>query len=77
MSTPRHTDYVIGDFDVAVLAANYQCGHCLSEAALGLDPDTGGPRLEIRHDDGCPVLTGVLSALPDAVRATTPDTFRP
>lgn len=73
---PYRTDYVIGYFDPADLAANYQCGHCLSETALGTDLDTGGPRLEIRHDDGCPVLTGVLSALPDAVRAAIPDTFR-
>lgn len=77
MSTPHRTDYVIGDIDPVALAANYQCGHCLSETALSTDPDTGGPRLEIRHDDGCPVLTGVLSALPDAVRAAVPATFRP
>lgn len=78
MSTPRRTDYIIGDIDPAALAANYQCGHCCSDTALGADPDTGGSRLEIRHDDGCPVLTGVLSALPDAVRAASvPNTFRP
>ncbi|MFF7763120.1 hypothetical protein [Streptomyces griseorubiginosus] len=77
MPATYRTDYVIGDIDPANLAANYHCGHCHSETALGTDPDTGGPRLEIRHDDGCPVLTGVLSVLPDAVRAVVPDTFRP
>lgn len=76
MSTPRRSDYVVGDFDVAVLAANYRCGHCHSETTLGTDPDTGGPRLEIHHDDGCSVLTGALSALPDTLRAAVPGTFR-
>lgn len=75
---PHRTDYVITDADVTTLAANYQCGHCLSETTLGADPDTGGPRLEIHHDDGCPVLTGALSTLPDTLRAAgVPGTFRP
>ncbi|MCZ4510294.1 hypothetical protein O3Q52_19285 [Streptomyces sp. ActVer] len=79
MSSPRRTDYVIGDIDATALAANYQCGHCLSETVLGTDPDTNGPRLEIRHDDGCPVLVGALPSTPDVVRALAghvPDTFR-
>lgn len=77
MSGPHRTDYVIGYFDPVALAANYQCGHCNSEAVLGTDAETGAPRVEIRHDDGCPVRTGALSSLPDALRAALPDTFRP
>lgn len=74
---PHHTDYVIGDIDPTALATNYQCGHCHSETTLGTD-DYGGPRLEIHHDDGCPVLNGTLSALPDTLRAVgVPTTFRP
>jgi hypothetical protein len=72
MSTPQRSDYVIGDFDPADLAANYQCGHCNSDTEVGLD-DFGGPRLVIHHDPGCPVLSGALSAMPDALRAATPD----
>jgi hypothetical protein len=76
VSSPQRSDYIAGYFDPADLAANYQCGHCNSDTELGTD-DRGGPRLVIRHDSGCPVLTGVLSALPDALRAVVPDTFRP
>lgn len=62
---------------ITALAANYRCGHCNSEPTK-LTPDEHGMwHLAIPHDAGCPVLTGAISALPDAIRATIPDTFRP
>lgn len=72
---PHHTDYVVGDTNqLAALAANYQCGHCNSDVELT------DMRIEIRHDDGCPVLAGTLPSAPDvlrAVQAAVPNTFRP
>lgn len=77
MSTPLRTDYIFGDVDYRTLAANYRCGHCNSDpATLGTDPDTGLPNIRIAHDPECPVATGALSALPDAIRAAVPATFR-
>ncbi|MER5211954.1 hypothetical protein ABT063_15575 [Streptomyces sp. NPDC002838] len=73
---PERTDYLFGDLDPSALAAAYQCGHCQSETSTRTD-EAGIVHLVVHHDDGCPVLTGVLSALPDAVRAVVPDTFRP
>lgn len=64
-----HTDYLIGLFDPSVLAANYRCGHCNSDTRLTYD-DHGMPHLVIEHDDGCPVLTGALTAAPDVLRAS-------
>ncbi|MFF3872921.1 hypothetical protein [Streptomyces sp. NPDC001978] len=74
---PTRTDYVIGDIPAATLAAAYQCGHCTSETSTFTD-DNGIEHIAVHHDDGCPVLTGTLSALPDALRAagTIPDTFK-
>lgn len=73
---PVRTDYVIG-IPAAQLAATYQCGHCISEASTYTD-DNGIEHIAVQHDDGCPVLAGALSALPDALRAakSIPDTFR-
>lgn len=45
------------------LADAYKCGHCHSEVGFTTE------RINIRHDDGCPVLAGALSDLPDAMRA--------
>ncbi|MFJ9217880.1 hypothetical protein ACIRJL_17210 [Streptomyces sp. NPDC102383] len=76
---PTRTDTIVGaPALLAAFLANYQCGHCNSET--NLRPDRyGNPHLFISHDDGCPVLTGALSAAPDAARAAAgpiPDTFR-
>ncbi|MFE3925596.1 hypothetical protein [Streptomyces sp. YIM B13508] len=53
-------------------AAWYRCSHCG-------DSETGPPsadlhtiglaHIDIRHDDGCPVMGGTVSDIPDAVRA--------
>lgn len=58
------------------LAANYRCGHCDSDPATLTQDEHGIWHLQIRHDDGCPVLTGALSDIPDTLRAAMPDTFR-
>ena len=50
--------------------ANYQCGHCNSETSVKHD-HTGTAHLLIHHDDGCPVLTGTLTAAHDIARAAT------
>lgn len=55
---------------VRALAAAYQCGHCLSEpAGLAQDAGTGLWFIGIAHDDGCPVLSGAVSDVPDTFRA--------
>ncbi|MFF3461006.1 hypothetical protein ACWCQN_39905 [Streptomyces sp. NPDC001984] len=74
---PKRTDYLIGDLNPTAIAANYQCGHCNSTTELRTI--NGLVRVAIHHDDGCPVLNGVLSSAPDALRAlvgSIPDTFR-
>lgn len=74
----QRTDYLIGDLDPHALAAAYSCGHCNSETSTRTD-EHGIVRLVIHHDDGCPVLTGVLPSAPDVVRAVVghvPETFR-
>lgn len=60
------------------LASHYECGHCTSTTEFSTD-DQGTGRLAIRHDTGCPVLTGTLSPRPDTLRALAgiPATFRP
>lgn len=79
MSSPRRTNYLVGDIDPSALAATYRCGHCNSE--VGTRTDEGGVvNVVIHHDDGCPVLNGALSSAPDVVRALVghiPATFRP
>lgn len=79
MSTnPAFTDYIAGTTEaMAIVASNYQCGHCNS-ITTQLPPDANGfNHLAVAHDDGCPVLTGAVSSLPDTLRAAIPATFRP
>lgn len=75
---PTRTDWLVGQINAEAIAAAYQCGHCKSTTELRTT--NGIVRVAIHHDDGCPVLTGVLSSAPDALRAvaagTVPDTFR-
>lgn len=52
---------------VAETAAAYRCGHCHSETTYRIADGFG--RINIAHDDGCPVLAGTVSDLPDAMRA--------
>lgn len=76
---PAFTDYIAGPTSrIAAFAANYQCGHCNS-VTTPYDDEDGNPHLAIEHDDGCPVLSGAVSSLPDTLRAAAkvPDTFRP
>lgn len=54
---------------VLALAAAYACGHCNSDPAQLVQDQYGIWHLAIGHDEGCPVLTGAVSDLPDAVRA--------
>lgn len=51
------------------LAENYRCGHCNSDPAKLIQDDRGMWHIGIPHDDGCPVLTGTVSDLPDTFRA--------
>ncbi|WP_411076658.1 hypothetical protein [Streptomyces sp. cmx-10-25] len=67
--TPQRSNIVAGPTAlVDAVLANYQCGHCNSETTVALDAN-GTAHLLIHHDDGCPVLTGTLSAAPDIARA--------
>jgi hypothetical protein len=64
---------------LGALVSNYQCGSCGGEVeTLAI---TGGLiNAHIAHDDNCPVLAGVVSSIPDTLRAAgghIPDTFRP
>ncbi|MFD9519315.1 hypothetical protein [Streptomyces sp. NPDC059979] len=66
---PNHTDLIAGPAAlIAHIAASYSCGHCNSETEARTDRH-GNPHLVIHHDDGCPVLEGTLSSLPDTLRA--------
>jgi hypothetical protein len=48
---------------------SYKCGHCHSRVA-GVRRDASGVyHMTISHDNGCPVLGGVLSSLHDSIRA--------
>lgn len=71
----ERTTYLVGNIDAGALAAAYSCGHCSSDTSTHTDDD-GITHVAIHHDDGCPVLNGALSALPDTLRAIVPDTFR-
>ncbi|MEU3982520.1 hypothetical protein AB0F77_20900 [Streptomyces sp. NPDC026672] len=77
---PERTDTIVGRPELlAAFIANYACGHCNSATEVRHD-DHGNPHLITHHDEGCPVLAGVLPSAPDVVRAITgrvPDTFRP
>jgi hypothetical protein len=54
---------------VAAFAASYRCGHCNSDPAEVARDEYGIWRLAIGHDDGCPVLAGAVSDIPDTFRA--------
>ncbi|MFI0861770.1 hypothetical protein ACH4RA_16125 [Streptomyces smyrnaeus] len=47
----------------------YRCGHCHSETLITKYNPEGYSHVNVRHDDDCPVLAGVLSDLPDSLRA--------
>lgn len=75
---PTRTDYLVGQINPQAVATAYQCSHCNSETSTRTD-EHGIVRVAVHHDDGCPVLTGVLSSAPDALRAVAagvPGTFR-
>ena len=42
-------------------ARSYRCSDCDSETGVPRLDSHGMWHIEIRHDDGCPVLTGVVS----------------
>lgn len=66
---PHRSNLVAGPSALlAALRANYQCGHCSSDTTVKTDA-TGTTHVLVHHDDGCPVLTGALSAAPDIARA--------
>jgi N-acetylglucosamine kinase-like BadF-type ATPase len=70
-SIPRRTCVVAGSgATIAAVIANYACGHCNSDTDVHHDA-RGMPHLRIHHDDGCPVLAGALSPVPDTLRAAT------
>jgi hypothetical protein len=79
METPRRTDYLVGDVDPDTIAAAYRCGHCHADTGTFTD-EAGIVHISVHHDDGCPVLTGVVSSVPDVARAVAghvPATFLP
>lgn len=55
--------------NVAALAAAYTCGHCNSNPAELAQDQYGLWHLTIAHDEGCPVITGAVSNIPDTFRA--------
>lgn len=51
---------------------NYKCGHCPGDTMeLSQDEDNVWHGY-FRHDDGCPVLVGAVSSIPDSFRALPP-----
>lgn len=54
---------------VRALAAAYTCGHCNSDPAQLAQDQFGIWHLAIGHDEGCPVLSGSVSDIPDTFRA--------
>lgn len=58
--------------EIAAGFANaYRCGHCRSRSGDRVEVAPGFFYLKIHHDDGCPVLTGVISSAPDVFRAAS------
>ena len=51
------------------IAQAYRCGHCNSDPAEARRLPDGNVAMVIYHDDGCPVLTGVVLDTPDTMRA--------
>ncbi|MFD6803154.1 hypothetical protein [Streptomyces cyaneofuscatus] len=68
---PTRTDLVTGPADVlAAMVTDYRCGHCTGIVeTLATDETTGAMHAYVAHDDGCPVLAGTLSTIPDTFRA--------
>ncbi len=58
---------------VAALADAYKCGHCDSDPAIPWLDELGCWHLSIPHDNGCPVRRGIISDLPDVMRAAGAD----
>jgi hypothetical protein len=51
-------------------ARAYRCQDCTGRARLRPRPDSNGVwHLDVRHDDGCPVLAGTVSPAPAGLRA--------
>jgi hypothetical protein len=48
---------------------SYKCGHCHSRVAGVTRDSTGVYHMTVTHDEGCPVLGGVLTSLHDSIRA--------
>jgi hypothetical protein len=66
VSPPRPTPATLA------YAAAYRCGHCTGRARIRPRPDSAGAwHLDVRHDDGCPVLGGTVSAAPAGLRAAS------
>ncbi|MFF0506828.1 hypothetical protein ACFYUH_24925 [Streptomyces fimicarius] len=68
---PTRTDFVAGPADtLAALVTNYRCGHCTGRVeGLVTNDTTGTVHAYVAHDDGCPVLVGAVSPIPDTFRA--------
>ncbi|MGW7361986.1 hypothetical protein ACWGI8_00810 [Streptomyces sp. NPDC054841] len=66
---PHRSNLIAGPTDlIAAIVRSYKCGHCNSDTEARRDQH-GNPHLVIHHDDGCPVLTGAISSIPDTLRA--------
>lgn len=50
-------------------AKSYRCSHCHSRVTEIVQSSSRMFRVMVAHDNGCPVLTGTLPDVPDAVRA--------
>ncbi|MGW6456654.1 hypothetical protein ACWF94_12150 [Streptomyces sp. NPDC055078] len=70
---PVRSTFAAGDRRlIARMVSNYECGHCTGRVeSLTTDEKTGILHAFIEHDDGCPVLAGTLSPIPDTFRAAT------
>jgi hypothetical protein len=67
---PNHPRRPRPDGSAAMAYAEaYRCGHCHSETVITNHNPDGYSHGNGQHDDGCPVLAGVLSDLPDSLRA--------
>ncbi len=61
---PSGPPKVIKDF-----AKSYECSHCHSRVTEIVKHPSGIYQVMVGHDESCPVLRGVLSDMPDTVRA--------
>ncbi|WP_326614959.1 hypothetical protein OHA57_04615 [Streptomyces anulatus] len=53
-------------------ARTYTCGHCSGDTMRLAKEDDGVWHGYFSHDAGCPVVNGVISSIPDSVRALPP-----